>query len=138
VVDVGLLERLEASVVHLYYKVDARGVNELRKFFIVGDNRYLFTIPPTAAALHQHVLRAAYQTGVVWGRCLKGSDVLSPLSWGWDQDGAYVPTWTTLPPIWNEARRRDKLRLSKPYEQFGFIVGCEENSSQYKQILFAI
>jgi hypothetical protein len=28
--------------------------------------------------------------------------------------------------------------LSKPCEQFGFIVGCEENSSQYKQILFAI
>lgn len=107
VVNNDLLQRLEAFVVRLY-QGDTKNVNELRKYLFVGDNRSLFTIPPTAAALHQHALRAAYQAGVVWGRCLAAGDVPGPSSWGWEiRDGAWVPIWTALPHIWNEARQKD-------------------------------
>jgi len=41
-------------------------------------------IPPTKAAFKQHVKRAVYQDGYVWGRLLTTTPVLPFLtSWGW-------------------------------------------------------
>ena len=41
-------------------------------------------IPPTFAALLQHVKRAAYMTGPCWGQALIASSNLpSPSEWGW-------------------------------------------------------
>ncbi len=57
-------------------------------------------IPPTKAALEQHVRRATYQGGHVWGQSLLPAPVLpSPTIWGWikTDDGLYEPNWTTLP-----------------------------------------
>ena len=50
-------------------------------------------IPPIKAALEQHVKRAVYQGGYVWGQSLKASPVLpSPTSWGWMkiEDGFFL------------------------------------------------
>ena len=58
------------------------------------------TIPPTRAALEQHVKRAVYQGGYVWGQLLIASPVLPcPISWGWMKtvDNLFEPKWTTLP-----------------------------------------
>ena len=58
------------------------------------------TIPPTRAALEQHVKRAVYQGGYVWGQSLIASPMLpSPISWGWMKtaDNIFEPNWTTLP-----------------------------------------
>ena len=61
--------------------------------------RSIESIPPTQAALAQHVRRAAYQAGHVWGRTLDPIQELpSAAEWGWhlSSDG-WTPTWTTLP-----------------------------------------
>ena len=57
-------------------------------------------IPPTLDALEQFLRRAVYQGGYVWAQALLAQPVLpSPTEWGWtkDDDGVYVPKWTTLP-----------------------------------------
>ena len=50
--------------------------------------------------MEQHLRRAVYQGGYVWAQALLAKPVLpSPTEWGWtkDDDGVYVPKWTTLP-----------------------------------------
>ena len=57
-------------------------------------------IPPTRAALEQHVKRATYQGGHIWGQSLLATPALPlPTSWGWmkTEDGLYESNWTTLP-----------------------------------------
>ena len=57
-------------------------------------------IPPARAVLEQHVKRAVYQGGYVWGQSLIACPVLpSPTSWGWmkNADDFFEPIWTTLP-----------------------------------------
>ena len=56
-------------------------------------------IPPTRAALEQHIKRAAFQVGHIWGQALVSlPDLPIPCSWGWlrTDDGLYEPLWTTL------------------------------------------
>ena len=51
------------------------------------------------AALEQHIKRAVFQGGQVWGQALVADPVvLLPTSWGWirTSDGLYEPHWTTL------------------------------------------
>ena len=61
-----------------------------------NKGRSIENIPPTSAALRQHVLRAAYQAGYVWAQ----STVLRPAlpdatEWGWKLDkDVYHPFWT--------------------------------------------
>jgi hypothetical protein len=60
----------------------------------------LDNIPPTKEALHQHVLRSAYQAGQIWSQCLNPlPEVPSPSSYGWmkDESGDWKPVWTLLP-----------------------------------------
>ena len=57
-------------------------------------------LPPTQAALHQHILRAAYQGGHIWGQVLNLSPALpSQDEWGWmkQETGLFCPLWTTIP-----------------------------------------
>ena len=57
-------------------------------------------MPPTRAALEQHLKRAAYQGGHIWGQSLLATPALPlPTNWGWmkTNDGLYEPYWTTLP-----------------------------------------
>src|SRR6218665_1241469 len=49
-------------------------------------NRPYDKIPPTRAALFQHVLRAAYQDGYIWGLALVPRAILPhPNEWGWKE-----------------------------------------------------
>ena len=57
-------------------------------------------IPPTFDALELHLRRAIYQGGYVWAQALLTQPVLpSQTGWVWtkDDNGVYVPKWTTLP-----------------------------------------
>ncbi len=57
-------------------------------------------LSPTRAALEQHVKRATYQGGHIWGQSLLATPALPlPTSWGWmkTEDGLYESNWTTLP-----------------------------------------
>ena len=73
-----------------------------RKMFAKKTN--VKQIPPTKAALEQHVKRATYQGGHVWGQSLLVAPALPlplplPTSWGLTKtvNGLYEPNWTTLP-----------------------------------------
>ena len=59
----------------------------------------LENIPPTQGALVQHVRRAVFQAGYIWGQALiVQQEVLSPTEWGWkESESMLVPNWTDLP-----------------------------------------
>ena len=100
-VDKSSLDTLERLVVLMYAKASqATEVNEVRQTLFSRQSRLLENIPPTQAALHQHILRAVYQGGHVWGQCLQKEPKLpDPSCWGWKQcpqSKRWVPVWTTL------------------------------------------
>ncbi|KAL8561151.1 hypothetical protein ACOMHN_054522 [Nucella lapillus] len=69
-----------------------------RKIFARKNNVQL--IPPTKADLEEHVKRAVYQGGHVWGQILLPAPELPPpTNWGWSRtgEGQYTPYWSRLP-----------------------------------------
>ena len=94
-------EELERFVIIMYQRTStASHVNEARKKLFI--QRYkMENIPPTLDALEQHVKRAVYQAGHIWGQSLIGyPEVPSPESWGWERvtnESSWTPRWTTLP-----------------------------------------
>ena len=53
-------------------------------------------LPPTKSALLQHIYRAAYQSGVIWGQALENHlQQQSPDSWGWIKKMTKVPGAST-------------------------------------------
>ena len=74
-------------------------VNDARKYLLTKRGRDLEGLPPTRDALEQHVKRATYQGGHVWGQ----STVLMPQlphpeGWGWTStEETWQPRWCTLP-----------------------------------------
>jgi hypothetical protein len=95
-----LFALLQRFVVLLYDRTsDLMLVNDCRKHLFSKKGRSLDKIPPTSAALLQHVKRAAYQSGHVWGQCMTASPVIpGATDWGWTTDGKVLcPVWTLLP-----------------------------------------
>ena len=89
---------LERYVVLLYSRT-LQLTEAIQQLFSYG-NRKLGSIPPSHAALCQHVNRVAYQTGYIWGQALKNNNYLPcPSEWGWklDNEGKWVPLWSYLP-----------------------------------------
>jgi len=94
------MEQIERYVVLLYQRTSALSrVNEARKQLFT-HNRKMVNIPPTLHALEQHVKRAVFQAGHIWGQSLIGEpNIPSPDLWGWERakdDSAWTPCWTTL------------------------------------------
>lgn len=95
----GSLAVLERFVVLLYDKTSVlSGVNEARQSLFAKKSRKIDGIPPTQAALKQHILRALYQGAQIWGQSLlKKPTIQSPEQWGWKKDdNVWKPLWTTL------------------------------------------
>ena len=78
------MEQIERYVVLLDQRTSALShVNEARKQLFT-HNRKMENIPPTLHALKQHVKRAVFQAGHIWGQSLIGEpNVPSPDLWGW-------------------------------------------------------
>ena len=74
-------------------------VNDARMHLFKKKGRALEGIPPTQAALEQHIRRAVYQGGYIWGQSTVPMPTLpSPTEWGWMQvDCELQPKWSTLP-----------------------------------------
>ena len=91
---------LQRYVILLYDRTnECNQLNEARKV-LFAKGRQLERIPPTEAALVEHIKRAAYQGGHCWGQSLIPIQNLpSPADWGWikDSDGQWMPYWTALP-----------------------------------------
>ncbi|KAG1674646.1 Pinin [Nymphon striatum] len=91
---------IERFVVLLYNRgSELNKVNDARKHLFTKKGRSIESIPPSQAALLQHVKRAIYQGVHIWWQTLVVQPVLpDPLSWGWILDSnMYRPLWTTLP-----------------------------------------
>ena len=70
-VKVGLkiLEKLEFFTARLYgADSKLKSVNEARRDLFANKTKSLKNLPPTADALWQHILRASYQAGYIWGK----------------------------------------------------------------------
>ena len=91
---------IERCVLLVYDRTSkCKEVNKARKKLFAKKSS-VQNIPPTYAALEQHVKRSALQGGHVWGQALVPEPVLPPpTDWGWHRsdDGPYTPLWTTLP-----------------------------------------
>lgn len=91
---------LERFVVLLYDRTSTCAeVDEARGDLFTRKGRAIISIPPTSAALFQHVKRAAYQAGHCWASSLLlNQELPSPSLWEWTRSSAQVfePFWTTL------------------------------------------
>ena len=94
------MSTLERFVVLLYDRTsDITMINDCRKQLFTRKSRILENLPPTKAALQQHVERATYQA-ICWPQALTTEPKLtSPEKWGWKKDSVsgWQPFWTTLP-----------------------------------------
>ncbi len=95
-----VIHTIERFVILLYDRTStSSNIDKTRKkLFAKKTNVQL--IPPTKAALDEHVKRASYQGGHVWGQTLLPTPELPPpTNWGWikNVEGFYEPLWTRLP-----------------------------------------
>ena len=91
--------RLERFVVLMYDRTsEATEVNEARKQLFTQKSRTLENMPPTKAALEQHIKRATYQANI-WYKALQPDPQLpSPSDWGWvKEEMGWQPLRTSLP-----------------------------------------
>lgn len=90
---------IERFVVLLYDRTsNITSVNDARQELFSKKSRTLENIPPTRAALVNHIKRAVFQGGYIWEQTLLKEPVLPcPSQWGWQREGSsWVPHWTTL------------------------------------------
>ena len=94
------MQRIERFVVLMYSKgCGAAGVNEARLRLFTSGTKSLESIPPTQAALFQHVKRAILQSSFYWHQALSARQEIPDFSgWGWQKDNTstWQPLWTTL------------------------------------------
>jgi len=94
------LSAIERFVILMYDRTsDHTNVNCARQVLFTRKSSQICKIPPTKDALHQHIKRAAYQSGHVWGQTLLLAPVLpSPKDYGWlNTSNVWHPLWITLP-----------------------------------------
>ena len=94
------MQRIECFVVLMYSKgCGVAGVNEARLPLFTSGTKSLESIPPTHAALFQHVTRAILQSSFYWHQALSAQQEIPDCSgWGWRKDNTstWQPLWTTL------------------------------------------
>ena len=98
------LKTLKKFVVMMYDRSStADGVDDARMDMYARKQIPYEAIPPTRAALLQHVKRASYQgeAGCIWSQLIVCQpETQSPTDWGWTKKGDLGQIfWTELPPI---------------------------------------
>ena len=83
------------SVIAMYCRTSGdMNVNTAWMILFSQMSRNIDNIPPTQAALDQHIKRSSYQSGHVWGQSLEVQPELSDVNyWGWEtsQTAGYIP-----------------------------------------------
>ena len=123
-----VMSALERFVILLYDRTSVdTDVDQCRKHLFSNKGRSLDAIPPTKGALEQHIKRAAYQAGQIWGQSLiRSPKVVSPAEWGcWKKDAndRWTPLWTVLPQISQSCQELLKCGCKK---------GCKQNCTCQK------
>ncbi len=85
---------IESFVVSLYsVTCTLTDVNQARQQMFAQSSRTFEYLPPTKAALLEHIKRTTYQAGFVWGQSLQPEQVLpSPCSWGMGRVWVWLAT----------------------------------------------
>ena len=79
-------ELIEQFIVLLYTPTHT-SVNQAQKELFARKERTIALIPPTQAALIQHVKRATYQAGYCWSQsCNAATEMPSPYVWWWTKN----------------------------------------------------
>ena len=78
---------IERFVIQMYDRSSKfTDINDARKELFTKRGRAMDAIPPTKAALCEHIKRVAYQAGHCWGQTLRSEPSLpSPDEWGWQK-----------------------------------------------------
>ena len=76
-------------------------VNDARLELFARKQKSYQSIPPTRAALVQHLKPSAYQAGCIWSQAtVCKPETLSSTDWGWIKEtDVWKTCWSTLPPI---------------------------------------
>ncbi len=90
---------LERFTILLYDRTsNIVNIDEAHRELFTKKGRAMDTLPPTKAALVQHIQRSVYQGGHCWGKMLQVRlDMPTPGNWGWVDPNNWKPLWTTLP-----------------------------------------
>lgn len=90
---------IERFVILIYDRTsEAETTIEARKQLFTQKSRAIENIPPTKAALLEHLKRACYQAFTWYEGLVKAPNLPDPSQWGWIKDAAeWQPLWTTLP-----------------------------------------
>ena len=85
--------------IYLLYGVaeDSLGAHRVKAFLKSTDDD-LRKLPPSRAALEQHVKRSCYQAGYLWQESESDLILPNPTEWGWRFDEAsngFVPRWSS-------------------------------------------
>ena len=98
-VNENVLHVIERFIIIMYCKTcSSDSVNAARKKLFGHGSRDIEHIPSTQAALLQHIKRAVYQAGYVWGQSLIANPILpDPSEWGWVSiNSIWQPYWTNI------------------------------------------
>ena len=85
---------LEQFVITMYDRFsEATEIGAVRLDMFARKQRSYEAVPPTQAAVVQHIKRAAYQAGCIWSQSmLRQMEVENPTEWGWKQQDS---SWQT-------------------------------------------
>ena len=94
------MQKLERFVVLMYCRTCGLDrVNEARHRLFTSGKKTLDNIPPTQAALFEHIKRALLQACFLWCQATSVHQEIPDFSkWGWHKksNGIWLPHWTTL------------------------------------------
>ena len=111
------MDNIERFFVLLYSRTSSlKKVNEARKQLFAQGNRQSENIPPTKEALRQHVKRAVFQAGNIWGQSqIANPELPSPADGGWakNADDVWHPFWTVMPEASKGCRELIKCKCKK-------------------------
>ena len=127
-----VMHTIERFVILLYDRTSTcKEINKARKKIFAKKNNVQL-IPPTKAALEEHVKRAAYQG--VWGQTLLPTPELPPpSSWGWtkNDEGVYEPHWMKLPKAAHSCYALVSCKCKKAALECTALCVCEGECSQH-------
>ena len=121
---------LERFVILLYDRTSSlEDINQARKHLFAQKGRSIKNIPPTKAALVQHIKGAVYQAGYCWEQATTSSpDLPCPSEWGWKRKEpcSWEANWTSLP---------EATVACKELLRCGCKKGCKKNCKCSKAAL---
>ena len=103
---------LEKFVTRLYGVSDNEitTVDAARRHLFLHRGKDFLQMPPGSDALHQHLLRVAYQSGHVWGNMMnKASEPVAIEDWGWKQDTPTSPPYPVFITISTISKKLPEL-----------------------------